>query len=124
MMSLCTALIALELAPLVALAPWGIEGLAAAGLAMLGLEAASSMVICRWARRRLLPVLLAPAATAVIVALLLRSAWLGRRRGGVLWRGTLYSSEVLRRGSRVKLGSWPFQKSYQIPMPTFFSKRS
>ena len=36
----------------------------------------------------------------------LRSTWLGRERGGVIWRGTVYSSEELQAGMRVQFGDW------------------
>lgn len=36
----------------------------------------------------------------------LRSTWLGRERGGVTWRGTVYSSEELLTGMRVQFGDW------------------
>jgi hypothetical protein len=36
----------------------------------------------------------------------LRSTWLGRERGGVIWRGTVYSSEELQAGMKVQYGDW------------------
>ena len=36
----------------------------------------------------------------------LRSTWLGRERGGVIWRGTVYTSEELQAGMKVQFGDW------------------
>ena len=36
----------------------------------------------------------------------LRSTWLGDERGGVVWRGTVYTSEELQAGMRVQFGDW------------------
>lgn len=95
---------ALELAPWVALAPWGVPWLWTAGLAMLGMWLAGEILLHRWAQRRFWPVLLEPVGTLVGVALFFRTAWLGLVRGGVVWRGTLYPSRALREGKRVWLG--------------------
>ena len=94
----------LELAPWVALAPWGITGIRLAGLAMVLLWIISVVLSHRWARRPLTPGLLSPLTVPLGAWILIRAGWLGMRRGGVLWRGTLYPSELLRQGDRVKLG--------------------
>ena len=39
-------------------------------------------------------------------AVIIRSTWLGAERGGVIWRGTVYSSEELRSGMRIQFGNW------------------
>ena len=94
----------LELAPLVALAPWGIAGVRLAGLAMLAFWITSVVFCHRWARRPMASALLTPVTALIGAGLLIRAGWLGMRRGGVLWRGTLYPSALLRQGDRVKLG--------------------
>jgi hypothetical protein len=43
-----------------------------------------------------------PLVAPVVAFALLRAGWLGWRRGGAMWRGTLYPSELLRAGARVK----------------------
>jgi hypothetical protein len=95
---------ALELSPWVALAPWPIKGVRLAGLAMVLLWIISVVLSHRWARRPLIPGFLSPLIVPLGDWILIRTAWLGLRRGGVLWRGTLYPSEMLREGDRVKLG--------------------
>lgn len=39
-------------------------------------------------------------------AVILRSTWLGDERGGVVWRGTVYTSEELQEGMKVQFGDW------------------
>ena len=39
-------------------------------------------------------------------AVVVRSSWLGRERGGVIWRGTVYPSEELQAGMKVQFGDW------------------
>ena len=39
-------------------------------------------------------------------AVVIRSTWLGEQRGGVIWRGTVYSSEELQEGMRLHFGDW------------------
>jgi Glycosyl transferase family 2 len=63
---------------------------------------ASTAWMCLFAGQRLLPALLLPLGVIVNAVLLLRAALLGRLRGGLLWRSTLYRPEELRPGRRVR----------------------
>lgn len=97
------AIAALEWAPFVMLAPLGVPGLPLAGGAML----VAIVIVAVVQRRapgqpRILPLLLSPVAAVVSLVLTVRSGWLGWRRGGVLWRGTLYESRGLRAGRRIR----------------------
>ena len=94
----------LELAPLVALAPWRITGVRLAGVAMVVFWITSVIFCHRWARRPMASAALTPLIVPIGDWLLIRAGWLGMRRGGVVWRGTLYPSKLLREGDRVKLG--------------------
>ena len=73
------------------------------GIAVFLAYLLSVILLTRWTRGRLLPALVSPFVTAPICfVVILRTAILGRRRGGVLWRGTLYPEELLREGMRVR----------------------
>jgi hypothetical protein len=108
---LCFVLLAMEWAPLVALAACAtgfqpvrqIPGLLWSGVAMLAAAVASSVILARWSKSRLLPSLLFPLAAIVAAGIVLRSGWLGYRRGGIMWRGTLYPNDQLLAGRRLKI---------------------
>ena len=96
------ALGALELGPFLAaaFAPSAIAhwmGLGGAAL-LLG----STLWMCRFAGQRTLPALLSPLGVVVNGVLLLRAAMVGKIRGGLQWRSTLYSPQELRPGRRVR----------------------
>ena len=76
---------------------------AIAGLASMVLPAALFARRLRWG---ILPALLAPVIFPLLPWALLRSAWRTWRQGGIRWRGTLYSLELLRK-HRVPLFARP-----------------
>jgi hypothetical protein len=95
-------LTALELGPFFA-ALLGTTPLARAlGLLGSALLLGSTAVMCRFAGQRLLPALLSPLGVVVNAVLLLRAAVLGKLRGGLVWRSTLYRPDELRPGRRVR----------------------
>lgn len=108
---LCIVLVAMEWAPLVALASCGIgfrpvrpiPGLLWSGVAMLAAAIGSSAILARWSKSRLLPAFFFPLAAIVAAGIMLRSGWLGYRRGGIAWRGTLYPKAQLLAGRRLRL---------------------
>ena len=90
-------LLGLELAPWIAIVlaePSWVRGVGAAA-AVVGI--ASTVAANRWLGRPLGPALAAPLGAILFAWMMLRSGWLGWRRGGLLWRGTLYPIAVLRR---------------------------
>ena len=109
----------LEASPILCLLPlaWPQTRLAGLpGLPIVLLFAYSAVAFARWGRARILPGLLAPFTACVTAAILLRAGILGWRRGGVVWRGTLYPAEQLRKGRRVRLGRTP--STSQTDRPT------
>ncbi|NLF31951.1 MAG: glycosyltransferase [Planctomycetes bacterium] len=105
-MVLAAALLAgLELSPVVTplLGLWPslrVAGLV--GMANLVVFALAAVLLARWARASVLRSLLTPLVTPVTAAMVLRAGLLGRLRGGIVWRGTLYPAAALRAGRRVK----------------------
>jgi len=96
--------IALELSPVLTLLPLFSDGLrfvGCAGIAVFLVFLASVFALSSWVRGKFVPALAGPLAVPLMEVLLVRAAFLGRKRGGVLWRGTLYPTEVLRAGMRV-----------------------
>lgn len=75
---------------------------AAAGLAVTAAFAVAAAMMTRWADARILPPLMAPLVASLAFFGTARAAILGVVRGGIIWRGTLYTTEVLRQGRRVK----------------------
>jgi hypothetical protein len=103
MLALCIVLGAMEWAPLVAIGLWRIPGLLWSGVAMLAAALGCSVLTASWSKSRLLPALLFPVAAMMAVGIMLRSGWLGFRRGGIMWRGTLYPKNQLLAGRRLKI---------------------
>jgi hypothetical protein len=98
----------LEAAPWLVLAAafwFGSLGLGVAAGLMILAHVVSAVALNRWAGRKILPGILTPITIPLAIVVLLRTVWLGWRRGGVLWRGTLYPSRELRRHKRVWLGA-------------------
>lgn len=102
LVGLVSLLGALELSPFIAAMLWTMPWLQIAGAATLLVGTATIFALHRWSRRPLAPGLLVPVAAVLNFAFSFRAAWLGFRRGGVVWRGTLYPSRILREGVRVK----------------------
>lgn len=80
--------------------PWPLRAL---GIAVAAVFAAASVVFARWGRSSCVPALITPFLAPVITVLFVRTAWLGWRRGGIAWRGTVYPCQALRDGMRVKV---------------------
>jgi hypothetical protein len=94
---------AMEFAPYAALAFWRIPMLQIVGAILVILAQATCVSLNRWAGARTLPAVAQPLGAAMNGILMLRAGVLGTIRGGVWWRGTFYSSSLLRKGRRVRL---------------------
>ena len=97
-------LLLLELSPLLCLAPLLHPELRLIGWAGVGMAAVfvgAVLLWSRWGRQPVWPGLIAPLTAPILAALTIRAGLLGRRRGGVCWRGTLYTTDTLRAGKRV-----------------------
>lgn len=102
-----SGIVAVELAPIVlttGLLGHGTRIFGVVGVALIAVEVASTAAVARWARGHVLPAILSPLASIIGAYALVRAAVLGKLRGGVAWRGTVYPSEMLKRGMRLKLG--------------------
>lgn len=101
--ALCALMLVTELgvfvAPLLTSTAW-VRAVSCAG-SLLAL--ATMAAVLRWMGRPLRSMLLAPAMTVFLAGCVLRSAWLASRRGGILWRGTLYPTALLRAHSRIEI---------------------
>ena len=62
----------------------------------------TAIALSTWSSRPILPALLLPVASTILVVFVIRAGYLGWRRGGILWRGTLYKTETLRSGARLR----------------------
>ena len=88
------ALLAMELAPWIALTRGPLLG--ALGATVIVLDIVIVAAGERWMGRRALPALLVPVGGLIMAWAVARAGWMGARRGGVVWRGTLYPSAMLR----------------------------
>jgi hypothetical protein len=95
-----TLMLALELAPFVALLPWGVPWLPWLGAALCALSFGVSIGAAAWLRRPLASALLWPVGSLLTALFGLRAGILGAVRGGIYWRGTFYSTAALRPGRR------------------------
>jgi hypothetical protein len=86
----------------------GVAGLAGSWLSLVPFVGVIAMLasVALYARamgRPQFPSLLAPVGILLIAYMVVRSAIIGTRIGGISWRGTVYPSEMLRRSQRFKM---------------------
>ncbi|MHB8896435.1 MAG: hypothetical protein ACYC99_14820, partial [Candidatus Geothermincolia bacterium] len=100
--AVAAGMLALEMSPFVLLFRRGPLRLRFVGL----LWAAAATGLCVLTNKRLnsppgFPALAYPLGAGVMAWLMVRSAFVGRRRGGLAWRGTFYPTELLKEGKRI-----------------------
>ncbi|MHB8419413.1 MAG: glycosyltransferase family 2 protein [Myxococcales bacterium] len=104
-LTLAGGYLAAEFSFTLAFLPVGLPWLPALGATALSLALLTSWVACRWSWIDSRTVPLFWVGTLLQVYMVARAGVLGALRGGIVWRGTLYRSEELRPGRRLRLGA-------------------
>jgi len=81
----------------------GRRGESSEGTAALGMGLLQSLAATHWNRRPPLPALFSPLGSLLFAAMMLRSGWLGWRRGGLVWRDTFSPRDLLIEGRRLRM---------------------
>ncbi len=93
----------LEIAPFLALFVGGYLPVIVLGLIMLFMAFTVSILMNTWANRSIFTSLFFPVGVLIMIVLIFRAGILGLKRGGIIWRGTFYPTEILKQGRRFKL---------------------
>ena len=96
---LTSAMLGLELSPFISVLPLGVPLLQYIGLATFLIAAGVSIAMDRWTQRPLYTIIFHPVGIMIMAWCMLRSGVLGRTRRGIIWRGTFYSTQMLRQGT-------------------------
>ena len=97
-------MLGMEMGPVLALIPLFFDRvriIGYGGLAVFGGFVFSVVVLSRWGKTRIWPGLVGPLTVWLLVWMFVRAGIVGWWRGGVAWRGRLYSTDELRGGGRV-----------------------
>jgi glycosyltransferase involved in cell wall biosynthesis len=110
---IAVALFFLELAPFLALIPIGFTGPVVAGshmtvmqmigVVMVAVALAVTVTVDKWMGRHTFPALFYFAGTIPGLYMMVISGCRAWRRGGLMWRGTFYPIDELKKGRRVRL---------------------
>jgi len=93
----------LELSPFLAFVPLGIPFHYFVAGTMVGISIITSLLMNKWYGRPIWSVFFNPVGAVIMVIMIWRSGVLGAMRGGVYWRGTFYSAELLKKQQRWRL---------------------
>lgn len=93
---LSIAMFLIEISPFVILAPVGIPLLFHAGIFLITIMIVTSFISNKCFGRPAWTAFFVPLAILIMTVCMIRAAILGKKRGGIIWRGTFYSSDVLK----------------------------
>jgi hypothetical protein len=99
------AFLGVWLAPVLALGAWWAPWLQILGALTTILATAQLGGLARSNGWNPAVALLWPVGATLFCAMMLRSGWLGWRRGGLVWRDTFYPTEMLKAGSGDAMGT-------------------
>jgi len=96
-----TLMLFLELAPFIALLFFALPVLQMIGAGLTLTALVVSLVVNIYLGRPWWTSFFVPVAIMIMYICMVRAAILGKKRGGIYWRGTFYSSEQLRKGRQI-----------------------
>ncbi len=100
--SLALLFFALEFGPYLFFIPMGIPYGELVGTAVVTLSMIVSMIVCRWLRIPLAAASFFPIDLLVVVYMVLRAGVVCASRGGIIWQGDFYPTEMLSMGRRFR----------------------
>ncbi len=98
-------LAALELAPFIIFLTGFKNGLWLTGFLLIIISYLSTGLFYHWWGDFSFSVLLWPVGVFFMVGMAVRAGYLGMKRKGIYWRGTFYSTELLRNGKRMRMNT-------------------
>ncbi len=105
-------LTALELSPIIIFATGFRNGLWITGLFLIIMSYLSTALFYEWWGHFSRSILLWPVGVIFMAGMALRAGYLGMKRKGIYWRGTFYSTELLRKGKRMRMNAIGTFKSH------------
>jgi glycosyltransferase involved in cell wall biosynthesis len=92
-----------ELAPVLLMAIGPTPEFRMAGMLLLIMAISVNVAMSKWGHGSIWVGLVYPVCVAIMAYILVRGAWVGYRRGGIIWRDTFYSKEELKKGQRIRI---------------------
>ncbi len=91
----------IEMFPFFAIFISGVPYVRIIGIVMIFVVMLISVLVNRWTNRAILPGLFLPISAPIMYFIAIRAGILGAIRRGIIWRGTFYPTEVLKKGRRL-----------------------
>ncbi len=101
--SMALLMLTIELSPLLSLMMVGMPWLQWFGLFNVVFGLIGVISLAAWMKCPVHAALLWPIGSVIFLSMWIRGGWLGWRRGGLIWRDTFYSKEMLKKGKRLSL---------------------